>query len=72
MSVVETVPGKPPKVHFHVCEACGHIWKDDRGDAPMTKEQNLAHHRCPKCQCGPYRSAFDTMRDALEYRRMLA
>lgn len=56
--------------HAHVCEGCTFIWWHyKRGD--MTKQERDDFHRCPKCGCGPYRTAFATMRDALEVRRQL-
>jgi RNase P subunit RPR2 len=61
-----SVPGEH---HCHVCEGCGHIWWHQKTE--WTRAERDAAHSCPKCGCGPYRTAFSTMREALESRKQL-
>lgn len=57
--------------HFHVCEACRHVWMHERRPG-LSVAENAAYHKCPKCSAGPYRFSYETRRDAQEVRRMLS
>jgi hypothetical protein len=54
----------PATIHFHVCEKCCKPWLHEKR-AGMTPAQRDEYHMCPQCGSGPYRFAYDTMRDAL-------
>ncbi len=55
------------EVHFHVCEACRHVW----GHAQVAPAQSWAAHLCPRCSCGPYRRAFWTKPTAAFFSALL-
>lgn len=57
-------------LHFHVCENCYHIWLHERRQDKTVVESRV-YHRCPKCMSGPYRSAYNTRREADEVKRIL-
>lgn len=58
--------------HAHVCEACGGIfWHCGAAMRELQPGARTAAHQCPTCGAGPYFWAYETMRDALEVRRLL-
>lgn len=41
--------------HYHVCENCAYLFSHTDEEALASEKDP---HRCPQCDCGPYRQAY--------------